>query len=299
VTSLDGTEVSDLRGIAGPWSPEGTPAPPEWLLVPAAVGELPAPDPGRARLAVHLLGSLLVTVDELPIEQWQSGRSRAVLKYLVTHRNPWPTRQLLMEVFWPNAAPDSARNNLNVAIHGLRRMLRTVTNAPVVVLQDEAYRLHPDVRLWLDVDEFECAADAGRRLEATGALDAATVAYEKAIGLYQGDFLADDPYEQWAVIDRESIRLAYLDVLDRLSRLHLGRGREAAAAALCRRIVERDVCREDAHQRLMRCYSRQGQPHLALRQYEACVAALRAELDVEPDPATVELQQQIRRREPV
>lgn len=299
VTSLDGTEVSDPRGIAGPWSPEGTLAPPEWLLVPAAVGELPAPDPGSARLAVHLLGSLLVTVDELPIEQWQSGRSRAVLKYLVTHRNPWPTRQLLMEVFWPNAAPDSARNNLNVAIHGLRRMLRTVTNAPVVVLRDEAYRLHPDVRLWLDVDEFDCAADAGRRLEVTGALDAATVAYEKAIGLYQGDFLADDPYEQWAVIDRERIRLAYLDVLDRLSRLHLGRGRCAAAAALCRRIIERDVCREDAHQRLMRCYSRQGQPHLALRQYEACVAALRAELDVEPDPATVELQQQIRRREPV
>jgi DNA-binding SARP family transcriptional activator len=204
-----------------------------------------------------------------------------------------------MEVFWPNATPDSARNNLNVAIHGLRRSLRAVADVPVVVLQDEAYRLHPDIRLWLDVDEFERSADAGQRLEAAGALDAASVAYEKAIALYQGDLLADDPYEQWALLDRERLRLTYLDILDRLSRLHLSRGRLASSAALCRRIIESDACREDAHRRLMRCYSRQGQPHLALRQYGACVAALQMEMDVEPDPATVELQSRIRRRQPV
>ena len=49
----------------------------------------------------------------------------------------------------------------------------------------------------------------------------------------------------------------------------------------------------------MRCYSRQGQPHLALRQYRACVEALQAELGVDPTPATTELWEQIRRHEPV
>jgi DNA-binding SARP family transcriptional activator len=116
---------------------------------------------------------------------------------------------------------------------------------------------------------------------------------------YQGDLLADDPYEQWALLDRERLRLAYLDILNRLSRLHFSRGRLASSAALCRRIVECDACREDAHRRLMRCYSRQGQPHLALRQYRACVTALRLEMDIEPEAATVELQLRIRRRQPV
>jgi DNA-binding SARP family transcriptional activator len=49
----------------------------------------------------------------------------------------------------------------------------------------------------------------------------------------------------------------------------------------------------------MRCYSRQGQPHLALLQYRACVQALAAELGVDADPATARLHDQIRRHEPV
>jgi hypothetical protein len=49
----------------------------------------------------------------------------------------------------------------------------------------------------------------------------------------------------------------------------------------------------------MRCYSRQGQPHLALLQYRACMQALTAELGVDPDPATARLHDQIRRHEPV
>jgi hypothetical protein len=49
----------------------------------------------------------------------------------------------------------------------------------------------------------------------------------------------------------------------------------------------------------MRCYSRQGQPHLALIQYRACVGALGSELGVEPDLATVKLHDQIRHHESV
>jgi DNA-binding SARP family transcriptional activator len=63
--------------------------------------------------------------------------------------------------------------------------------------------------------------------------------------------------------------------------------------------VERDRCREEAHRRLMRCYTRQGQPHLALRQYQACADALDQDLGVDPDPATVSLAEQIRRHQPV
>jgi DNA-binding SARP family transcriptional activator len=101
------------------------------------------------------------------------------------------------------------------------------------------------------------------------------------------------------VLARERLRLAHLDVLDRLSRLHFDQGRYAASAALCLDVLERDACREDAHRRLIRCYSRQGHTHLALRQYRACVAALREELGVDPAPATVRLQEAIRRHQPV
>lgn len=204
-----------------------------------------------------------------------------------------------MEMFWPESPPRASRNNLNVALHGLRQMLRTATDVPVITYAHGTYRIHPQVRLWLDVDEFDDHVGRGKRWEAHGELDRATEEYEFAVELYGGEFLADDPYEEWTALIRERLRLTYLDVLGRLSDVRFSAGQYAACVNLCQRILERDSCREDAHRRLMRCYSRQGQSHLALMQYRVCGRALADELGVAPEPTTAELYERIRRHEPV
>ena len=206
------------------WSWRTGPAPPG-PRPPRRAGRPPAlaprPGPEGHLLTVHLLGQLKVRLDDVPVDDWPSGRGRSLFKYLVTHRDPWPRRELLMDAFWPEAAPAAARNSLNVAVHGLRRAFRASAGVEVVVLEDGAYRLGPGLRLWLDVDEFELHVAAGRRLEAAGDLAGAAAAYERALALYQGDLLADDPYEDWPVPAREHLLLTYLDVLDRLSGLLL------------------------------------------------------------------------------
>ena len=116
-----------------------------------------------------------------------------------------------MEAFWPEAAPAAARNSLNVAVHGLRRAFRDRAGVQVVVLEDGSYRLGPGLRLWLDTDEFELHVAAGRRLEGAGEVAGAAAEYERALALHQGDFLADDPYEEWPVLLRERLLLAWLD----------------------------------------------------------------------------------------
>ena len=277
----------------------GAAAGPVATLAPPHDHGRPGWEPDGHLLSVHLLGQLKVRLDDVAVDDWPSGRGRSLLKYLVTHRDPWPRREQLMEAFWPEAAPAAARNSLNVAVHGLRRAFRDSAGIQVVVLEDGSYRLGPGLRLWLDTDEFELHVAGGRRLEAAGDLAGAAADYERALALYQGDFLADDPYEDWPVMTREHLLLSYLDVLDRLSGLYFGQHQYGACVALCRLLVERDRCREDAHRRLMRCFTRQGQPHLALRQYQACADALDQDLGVGPDPATVALAQQIRWHQPV
>ena len=204
-----------------------------------------------------------------------------------------------MEVFWPESSPEASRNSLNVAIHGLRRTLRTITETPVVVYGGGAYRINRDLRLWLDVDEFDSRVESGRRLEDAGEIDKATRDYEFAGRALPRRLHGRRPYEDWAALTRERLRLAYLDALGRLSNLYFNAGHYTACASLCQRIIERDPCREDAHRRLMRCYSRQGQPHLALMQYRMCARALADELGVETDPSTAELHEHIRRHERV
>jgi DNA-binding SARP family transcriptional activator len=281
--------------------PSGPPHPAVVTAPPAPLGLAPGAGwrGALAGLSVHLLGPLCVAVDDVPVGEWPSARCRSLFGYLVTHREPWPPREVLMDVFWPESSPEASRNSLNVALHGLRRTLRTVTNLPVIQHTGGAYGIHPDLQLWLDVEEFVNRVENGRRREEAGDADRATREYESADGLYRGDFLADGLYEEWAALTRDHLRLAHLDALSRLSNLHFSAGRYAACAALCQRIIECDPCREDAHRRLMRCYSRQSQPHLALLQYRACVQALAVELGVDPDPATARLHDQIRKHEPV
>ena len=267
--------------------------------VPAAERPVPAEGAVPAQLAVHLLGPLYVAIDDVAVEDWPSARCRSLFGYLLTHRDPWPPREVLMEAFWPGSPPEASRNSLNVAIHGLRRILRTITDLPVIVHEGGSYRINRDLRLWLDVEAFDSRVDSGRRSQDAGDTDQAMRDYEFTGGLYRGDFMAEDPYEDWTALTRERLRLAHLDALGRLSSLYFGAGHFTACASLCQRIIESDPCREDAHRRLMRCYSRQGQPHLALMQYRACARALASELGVEVDPATQELHQLIRRHERV
>lgn len=228
-----------------------------------------------------------------------SSRSLSLFKYLLIHHKQAIPREILMDKFWPDAEPETARNSLNVAIHSLRQHLHTVSDVPLIVFEAGSYGLTPNLQVWIDVEEFEQAHQTGQRLETRNQKAAAIAEYECAVSLYQGDFLEENPYEEWTILDRERLRIAYLDTLDRLSQIYFEEEHYSACRTACQLILIKDPCREDAHCLLMRCYSRQRQPHLALYQYQVCVEALRGELQVEPAPETTQLYNRIRRREQV
>jgi DNA-binding SARP family transcriptional activator len=249
--------------------------------------------PKSVNVVAQMLGPFSIIIQESQLKL-PASRGLSLLKYLLLHHKRNTPREVLMDVFWPDANPEAARNNLNVAMYSLRQALRPVTDLEVVRFENGAYGLSANLDLWLDVEEFEHCAREGQRLEIRNQLTGAVAEYEIAINIYRGDLLADTPYDDWMAIDRERLRLAYLDTLDRLSKIYFDREQYAACIRLCQLILNRDLCREDAHCCLMRCYSRLGQVPLALRQYQICVEALRTELEVDPAPTTKQLYDQIR-----
>ncbi len=250
-------------------------------------------------LTAYFLGSFRVFVNDSSVDFWPSGRARSLCKYLLIHRRRAVHREKLMDVFWPSVSPDLARNSLNVAVHDLRQAFRAQTDLPIIEFGEGAYLLNPGVDVWLDVEEFEHHLQACRQFEITHQGEMAIKELESATSLYQGDFLADDLYEDWTILTRERLRLDYLEILDRLSHIYFHQGEYVACASLCQLILNRDNCREDAHRLLMVCYCRQGQQYLALRQYQICCEALQTELQIEPEHATIELVNRIRHHENV
>lgn len=283
-------------------APEATLIPPRQKKV-QATRKIPLPlsefQQGAAGdLHIALLGAFILKVNGEEVVAWSHSKGKAVFKYLAYHRQQWTPKEILMDTFWPESPPNSARNNLNVALHNVRSVLPSSARLSSVIYQNSAYRLHPDLAVWLDAEEFEELAQAGNLAQEAHDLPKALIVYEAAAKLYQGDFLFDEPYEGWAVPVRERLRILYLDTLERLSQIHYHDGAYMACIAVCQRMLEHDNCREDAHSRLMRCYHRLGQDHLALRQYQSCADVLRSELDVKPSTEITQLYDLIRTREP-
>jgi DNA-binding SARP family transcriptional activator len=247
-------------------------------------------------LTIYCLGPFRAYNNEHLVEKWPGHKCKSIFKYMIIHREHPIHLEILMDLFWRDVDPEAARRNLYQAVYSLRQALQTGDPGfPYILCEDGCYDLNPDVRLWVDSDDFTAHYQTGQQLEREGRLQEAIREYELADNLYEGEFLAEDRYEDWSLVPRENLKHAHLDILDRLSQHYFGQAQFAMCIAFCQKILAEDNCREDAHRRLMRCHLRQGQRHLALRQYHMCVEALKRELDVPPMPATVELYQEIQR----
>lgn len=279
------------RALAHGFDRHGSLSPGFGLLLPsrpnADGAQLDNSQAGRDSLMeARLLGSFELRMNGTAVAL-SGRRGVSVLRYLLARRHHSCSRDQLIEEFWPDAKPLVARNRLQVAVSSVRRSLHSHTRLQVIEYIDGGYRINPEVDVTVDVEQFESAASTGRAAERCGDTESALAAYREAMDLYRGDFADDAPFEQWTLLPRESLRLTYLDLLDRMSRILFQLGRLDECIAAGHRMLDLDPCREDAYRMLMLCYARQGRPYQAVRQFQLCSRMLREVLSAGPAPETI------------
>jgi DNA-binding SARP family transcriptional activator len=241
--------------------------------------------PDGTNVEAFCLGGFRLVVGGRGLEQAKSGKTRALLQYLVNHANRPVSRDLLIDTLWPNPDAEAAGTSLRVAVHALRQLLQTQSRGLVAVeAHSAAYQLAVP-SLWLDVDEFAACCAQGRQLRDAGELGQAMHAYARASQLYRGEFLAGAG-EAWAIVRREGLRDQYLFVLERLAEAALQARDFEVCMHYAQRLLEEDRCRESAYRLLMVCHAQAGQRGRVRSWYEVCVQTLRAELGVTPEDAT-------------
>jgi len=252
-----------------------------------------------APLQVRCLGSFEVSLGWDKLDSWRSNKAKSLFKYLIAQRGRPVPKDVLMETLWPECDPQAGNNNLKAAVHALRQMLNlngkdaNEQGSAYVLFLEGNYLINPQVELWVDVDEFERHCAVGRRLEKEGRIDEAMRAYELAESLYRGDYLEDDPYEEWALLRREALKDVYLSILGKLGEHSVGREDYEGGILYWQKILAKDPCREDAYRGLIRCHSRLGQRSRALHWYNLCVRTVRAELNTQPDNQTGALHERL------
>lgn len=263
---------------------------------------LAAPPAEGAELRIYCFGPFEVYYEGIRIPQRRCGKVVLILKYLASRPRQHIARDVLLEVLWPEAAPGIANNRLKVTIHYLRQAFALAVpgeSEPVILFQDGHYFFNPQMRVWTDVEAFRGNWQTGLRLERSGSLAEAIPFYQQAVQLYRGDFLEEDPFEEWTLALREELRGTYLTALDKLSHYWFQAGQLERAVEGWKQIIAMDAWREDAYRYLMVCYARSGQREQALYWYNQCIQVLRDQLDLPPAAETVALAERIRAGERV
>ncbi|WP_293997512.1 AfsR/SARP family transcriptional regulator [Sphaerotilus sp.] len=295
----------DAAGSVAPARPAMPPSMPDWPPAPAQTLPLPATDAhahanadthAQAALTVQMLDGLQLWVDATLAPTLPHGKARSVLVYLLLHRRRPVPRARLCQLFWPDADPAAARNNLHVNLHRVRRQLG---DPHLLHHGDEGYQITTAGDTWLDVEQFEAQARQGEQADLAGTPLQAIAHYEIAAALYRSDLVEEGEREPVLIAESQALRDRLNLVLERLSDLREVQGDLHGCVRASQRHLALDECNETAHRRVMRCYARLGQPQLAERQWRTCERALVRRLGLAPDDETRALMRRIGARQPV
>lgn len=239
-------------------------------------------------MRLRLFGGFELTDDDGRIVALPGRKDRALLAYLALSGERGVERGHLAGLLWHDRAEAQARKSLRQSLVTLRKVLNGRAEI-IPVNRDEIVRLRSE-GLTCDATRFEALAAEG----SPEALSAAAELYGGAV--LQDLSLREPAFQTWLAGERSRFDDLAASVLARLARQALERQAWTEALAWARRAVEIDPLRETNHRLIMRALDGTGRRTEALQQFHRLSGLLRESLDVRPDPDTVALFHEIRRR---
>jgi DNA-binding SARP family transcriptional activator len=246
----------------------------------------------KPQLRIRALGRTRVETEEIAIEgDWLLQRPGQLLKYLVCQRGRPAHVDEIVEALWPEAGI-TGRNTVRHYVHALRGRVEPDRSprAPSAFITSggSAYALDP--RVAVDVDEFEGLVSAGFSPVGSKQDEIAKVGLlERAMSLYRGDLIAEEPFAEWAFAERELMRGLAYKALSRLVEHYLERGDIPAATAQLERAGELRPLDDEVQRQLIGVYLEQGRHSDAARRFAAYRKRILDEFGTEPNFTLTEL----------
>jgi two-component SAPR family response regulator len=223
-----------------------------------------------------------------------TAKPRELLAYFLTFAACDVAKERLLEVLWPDLSPEDGTHALYNALWVVRNCLNgrdgDATRRTYISPQSGGYRIERGL-FWMDAWEFDaCAQAAGKAAESDSA-EAARLR-ERAIGLYQGDYL-DQCYYAWAEAEQARLRQSYLQTVKAQVDDHAKSGRTERAIALLVKAIEMESFDESLHRKLLSLYARASDWPAVVGHYANVEALLAREMGMKPERKTRELYQRL------
>jgi len=233
--------------------------------------------------------------------EWGRQKTRPLLKLLLTRPGHAFSRDEIIEALWPGAPPEAGEQRLRATVSQLRKTLepdlKRGSDSRYVLRQSPGYLFDERSGCWIDALEFEERLERAEATQQEGNLEEAVAEYQEALELVRGEFLAEDPYENWAMEAREHWRERHLAALSGLAECQALRGRYTEAIEASERALTLDRYRDDLYRQLMLYHYCAGEQALALQAYRRYARTLEEEVGTVPSPELTRLKGQIEVRD--
>jgi two-component SAPR family response regulator len=229
------------------------------------------------------------------VNGWTIQKARELLAYLIARGGARVSRDDAAEALWPDEPLDRVGHLLSNAAYYVRRTLNAATpnpNGRLLTIAEQCYQLKPGV-FRVDLDAFDAHLRRAETLQGADAL----IEYDRALAIYKGDFLGNEPYE-WAEAYRRDYRRRFVAAAHQAGRLALECRDVKKAVEFYQAILDRDPIDEEAARALMACHARVSDTNAVRKVYKVLRESLRRELEdekAEPLPETTVLVQELTR----
>jgi DNA-binding SARP family transcriptional activator len=187
-------------------------------------------------LRIHLLGQF--RIEHYNQGEWQAAdsrtshrrRTRALLGCLLSSPSRRLGREQVMDMLWPNLDIELAANRLNGAVHELRQILEPDISRPsssrFLRLERDMLELADNTLVWVDAEVFEQLLKDAEMCTDTQQTEQLL---EEAATLYEGNYLPEELYSEWAVPRRDALQRAWVGLQLRLTQIKVEQGAYVSA----------------------------------------------------------------------
>ncbi len=234
----------------------------------------------QSMIKVNMLGRFQVICDEqvLDGDKIHSMMLMKLFVYLMLHRDKVLTVDEIAMALWRDEETDNPAGALKNLMYRLRMLLKKHFGENDFILTSRgSYQWNPEIEVELDVEKFEAFCEKAKKEEET---EPKLEAFEKAIELYQGDFMPKLLDMHWSVTLTTYYHSMFLSCVKGLSEIYKDEERFDELEVLANWAIMHDNLEECFYYYLIYARMKKGQSKHALESYEKACKILYEELGV-------------------
>jgi two-component system LytT family response regulator len=216
--------------------------------------------------------------------KWRTAKIKELFAFLIHHKRKWVARDLLIEAIWPQFTPDKAMIHLHTSIYQIRKIIKLSGLQATLEFSLESYRLNAD-NLTTDVELFESRLNDMESLKIMN--ESQWRQSDFLLKLYKGHYFEEEDYT-WAKSKRMQLLQQYMKLTLHTAEYELENGHERQAIRRLVEAYEKEPYSEELALLMMSGLGKLQDYKSLKRFYESFVRLLRNELDIEPQPETLE-----------